>query len=615
MIDSKTEKRILSNLPNKPGVYIFKNADGVVLYVGKASNLKSRVSQYFRGEGDGRILIPYLMKDATSLEHIITDSEPESLLLENNLIKRFRPKYNIKLRDDKNYLFIMVDFNCEIPQICTVRSADVKNAHYFGPYSSGTKVRETLRIVRYIFSYCSNKKIETKPCFYYHLHRCPGVCIGKISIDEYKQNYIHRIEQFFAGNITEVQRDLQQQMKKLAAEKNFETAAQIRDKLRSLAVIEERQKVVFAQKVNWDFISLFRTYDQSVVNVFSIRGGRMVDRNSFILDGAREATDGMLISAFIERYYLGKEISFSDASGPAGILSEARTDLPKEIFVQAMPEDATVLCEALGGKIPISMPQRGQNKQLIELGMKNAQEFFEQWSAEQATELSRGNLALSELAAVLQLPNPPERIECFDISNTQGTNAVASMVVFEDGKPKKSDYRKFKMTISGEPNDFAMMREALTRRFRPSEEPGIEPRWKHPDLLVIDGGKGQLGVAVEVLEMYGLHIPVIGLAKREEEIFRPQSTEPILLPKSNYALQMLQRLRDEAHRFGITFHRNLRSKTAYRSALDDVAGIGPVKKKVLIKRYGSVAKIKAAPIEELAMIVGTKVAEELRKTL
>jgi excinuclease ABC subunit C len=554
------------------------------------------------------------MKDAATVEHIITDSEAESLLLENNLIKRFRPKYNIKLRDDKNYLFIMVDFNCEIPQICTVRNADVKNAHYFGPYSSGTKVRDTLRIVRYIFSYCANKTVGTKPCFYYHLHRCPGVCIGQISVEEYKTNHIKRIEQFFAGNIQDVKRDLQLQMKTAASEKQFESAANTRDKLRSLAVIEERQKVVFSQKVNWDFISLFRTYEQSAVNVFSIRGGRMVDRNSFILDGVREAADSAIISAFIERYYLGKEIGFSDTSGDAGILSIARTDLPKEIFVQAMPDDVEAIKEALGGRIAINLPQRGQNHQLIELGAKNAQEFYEQWTSEQATELSRGNLALSELAAVLQLPHPPQRLECFDISNTQGTNAVASMVVFEDGAPKKSEYRKFKMSISGEPNDFAMMKEALTRRFRPSED-GSEPRWKHPGLLVVDGGKGQLGVAVEVLEMYGLHIPVIGLAKREEEIFRPGIAEPILLPKSNYALQMLQRLRDEAHRFGITFHRSLRSKATFKSALNDVIGIGPAKKKALMKRFGTVANIKAASTEEIAAIIGAKTAEELRKSL
>jgi excinuclease ABC subunit C len=617
MLSKESEKRTLASLPNTPGVYIFKNEAGDVLYVGKAINLKSRVSQYFRNDGDGRQQIPFLMKEAASLEHIVADSEAESLMLENNLIKRFRPRYNIMLRDDKNYMFIMVDYNSEIPQICTAHNTLIKNAKYFGPYSSGSKVRETLRIIRYIFSYCANKKIGQRPCFYYHLHRCPGICVGQISLEEYRRNYIQRIEQFLAGNISGVKKDLQQQMKQFANEKNFEGAAQLRDRLRSLQVIEERQKVVLAKNVNWDFISLFRTFERAVVNVFSVREGKMVDRNSFILEGTKDTSDSQVISAFIENYYLRRG---EDAAGTASNniaesnLSDIRPDLPKEIFVQEMPDDFDLLKKALGGKINISKPLRGKSLQLIELGSRNAKEFYEQWSTEQASELSRSGIALNELATVLGLSGPPQRLECFDISNTQGTNAVASMVVFEKALPKKSEYRKFKMKISGQPNDFEMMREALTRRFRPSEDTE-RPHWKYPDLLVVDGGKGQLGVAVEVLQMYGLDIPVIGLAKREEEIFRPGISEPLLLPKTNYALQLLQRLRDEAHRFGITFHKNLRSKGAIRSALDDVEGIGPVKKKQLLKKFGSVAKIKSASTEELAEIVGAKTAEAIRKSL
>jgi len=622
MISEESEKRTLSSLPNTPGVYIFKNEAGDVLYVGKAINLKNRVTQYFRNEGDGRQQIPFLMKEASSVEHIITDSDAESLMLENNLIKRFRPRYNIKLIDDKNYVFIMVDYNCDIPQICTAHNTLIKHAKYFGPYSSGSKVRETLQIMRYIFSYCANKKVGDRPCFYYHLHRCPGVCVGLISLEDYRKNYIHRIEQFLSGNIGEVKKDLQKQMKQFANEKHFEGAAQLRDRLRSLEVIEERQKVVLAKNVNWDFISLFRTFERAVVNVFSVREGKMVDRNSFILEGTKDTGDDQVISAFMENYYL--ERGADDPSGTSTIstsnnigesnLSDIRPDLPKEIFVQEMPSDLDALKIALGGKINISKPARGKNSQLIKLGSKNAKEFYEQWSTEQASELSRTGIALNELGTVLGLSGPPQRLECFDISNTQGTNAVASMVVFEKALPKKSEYRKFKMKISGEPNDFEMMREALTRRFRPSEDPE-QPRWRYPDLLVIDGGKGQLGVAVEVLQMYGLDIPVIGLAKREEEIFRPGISEPLLLPKTNYALQLLQRLRDEAHRFGITFHKSLRSKGAIRSALDDIEGIGPVKKKQLLKKFGSVARIKSASAEELAEIVGGKTAEEIFKSL
>jgi excinuclease ABC subunit C len=436
-------------------------------------------------------------------------------------------------------------------------------------------------------------------------------------LEDYRKNYIQRIEQFLAGNISGVKKDLQQQMKQLANEKYFEGAAQLRDRLRSLEIIEERQKVVLAKNVNWDFISLFRTFERTVVNVFSVREGKMVDRNSFILEGTKDTTDNQIVSAFMENYYLQRG---EDAAGVASNniaksnLSDIRPDLPKEIFVQEIPDDFDLLKKALGGKINISKPLRGKNHQLIKLGSRNAQEFYEQWSTEQASELSRSGIALNELATVLGLSGPPQRLECFDISNTQGTNAVASMVVFEKALPKKSEYRKFKMKISGQPNDFEMIREALTRRFRPNED-SEQPRWKYPDLLVIDGGKGQLGVAVEVLQMYGLDIPVIGLAKREEEIFRPGISEPLLLPKTNYALQLLQRLRDEAHRFGITFHKSLRSKGAIRSALDDIEGIGPVKKKLLLKKFGSVAKIKAASTKELAEVVGLKTAEIIRKSL
>jgi len=615
-MNSVLQKKALSSLPHQPGVYIFKDADGSILYVGKANDLHSRVSQYFRPDADNRPQIPFLISDAVSLEHIITDSEAESLILENNLIKRFRPKYNIKLKDDKNYLFIKIDYESEIPQIYTVRNPDsTGKAKYFGPYTSGQKVRETLRIIRYIFSYCANTKISNRPCFYYHLHRCPGVCIGQISLEEYRLNYLHRIELFLAGNIFEVKKDLQKQMRSAAAEKNFEAAAQARDKVRSIEVIEERQKVMFAKKVDWDFISFFQAYEQTAVNIFSIRNGKLMDKNNFILEGTKEASEREIVKASIENYYLpGADIKNALKTGTSSSLGQTLINRPKEIFVQEIPEDLAILKTTVG--VAIDKPLRGKNNQLIKLGAKNAQEFYEQWISEKATELSRTNLALGELAAILHLPEQPQRLECFDISNTQGTNAVASMVVFENAKPKKSEYRKFKMQISGEPNDFAMMREALTRRFRPPENPLDAPRWNYPDLLVVDGGKGQLSVAVEVLNMYHLdNIAVIGLAKREEEIFVPDKEDPILLPKSNYALQLLQRLRDEAHRFGITFHRSLRSKAAYKSALDEIPGIGPAKKKLLLKKFGSVSKIKSAPIEELQNLVGASLSKVIKSNL
>jgi excinuclease ABC subunit C len=583
----------LAGLPNKPGVYLFKDATGKVLYVGKARSLKSRVNQYFHKDGDGRLQIPFLMADAFDLDHIVTDNEVEALFLENTLIKKYLPKYNIKLRDDKNYAFIKIDYDCEIPQIYTIRIPDSKNAKYFGPYSSALKVRETLNLIRKVFPYCSNKKKSNRPCFYYYLHRCPGICVGLISDEEYRNN-LEKIAKFLSGHISEVKNQIKQQMQQTAASKQFEKAADLRDQLRSLEVIEERQKVIFSQKVDWDFISLFQTADKTTMNVFTLRAGKLMDKKNFVLENTQNTPAGDIICNFMEKYYAESD------------------DLPKEIFAQAQPGSLEILREVFkskGKKLQVHVPTKGKKKEFIELGIENAKEFFENWATEQVSELSRTTLALDELQKVLKLSRMPYRIECFDISNIQGTNSVASMVVFENGKPKKSEYRKFKIKIDGEPNDFAMMKEALSRRFHRSHMSEGENPWALPDLLVIDGGKGQLGMAVEVLKEKNLAISVIGLAKREEEIFTPKQATPIILPHSDYALQLLQRLRDEAHRFAITFHKKLRSKQAYKSSLDDIPGIGPKKKKLLIQKFGSVKAVREASREELSSLVGVKLAE------
>jgi excinuclease ABC subunit C len=590
----------LKYLPSSPGVYLFKDTAGSILYVGKAKNLKNRVSQYFQKDNDGRPQIPFLLKEIKSLEHIVTDNEIEALFLENTLIKKHKPRYNIKLRDDKNYVYIKIDFETEIPQIYTIRTPDTKNARYFGPYSSALKVRETLNLIRKIFPYCSNKKITSRPCFYYYLHRCPGVCIGTITPEEYRLT-ITKIGRFLSGHTQETYKELKKGMQEAASNRQFEKAAEIRDQLRSLEVIEERQKAIFAQKVDWDFISYVQTADKSTVNIFVIREGKLIDRKNFILEDTQNKSGSEIICAFMERYYFESE------------------DLPKEIFTQSLPGTLDILNEVFktkGKKLSVEQPRKGKKRELIELGVQNAKEYFEQWSHGQASELSRTTIALDELQKVLSLPNTPFRIECFDISNIQGTNSVASMVVFENGKPKKSDYRKFKIKIDGQPNDFAMMKEALSRRFSIAHiKEDSENRWMLPDLLVIDGGKGQLGVACEVLKEKGLNIPVIGLAKREEEIFRPGISEPITLPHSDYSLQLLQRLRDEAHRFAITFHKKIRSKEAYKSALDEVPGVGPKTKKLLIQTFGSIENVKRASRDDLARVVGSKLADSLHRSL
>ena len=401
------------------------------MYIGKARDLRNRLAQYFHvdkngRQGDGRPQIPFLMQEVADFEQIITDTEVECLFLENNLIKKFRPRYNILLRDDKNYAFIKIDFGSEIPQIQIIRNPDSKNAKYFGPYSSVQKIRETLHILRKIFPYCASEKVGSRPCFYYYLHRCPGVCIGKISLEEYKQNTIKKIALFLAGDISEIRKELKQQMRVAAGKKQFERAAKVRDQLRSIEIIEERQKAVFAQKVNWDFISNFQTTDKSAINVFVIRAGRLIDRKNFILESPAAKTEAEIISAFLENYYL------------------ENSDLPKEIFVPIEPgADLEFLKKLFAGKkIKISRPTRGKKAQLLKLGKTNAKDFFENWAASQASELSRTTLALDELQKILKLRKLPFRIECFDISHIQGAETVASLVVWEDGKMNKQAYRK-----------------------------------------------------------------------------------------------------------------------------------------------------------------------------
>lgn len=591
----------LKNLPQKPGVYQFKNAQGEVIYVGKAINLKNRVSQYFHHNGDGRPQIPFLVKEAYGLDVIVTDNELESLFLENTLIKKYQPRYNVMLRDDKNYAFIKIDYDFEIPQIYISRSVDSENSDFFGPFSSAQKIRETLQVVRRVFPYCANKKVGSRPCFYYYLHRCPGVCIGKISLHEYGKT-IDSIKLFLSGRISDVKKHIKADMEKASRQKKFERAARLRDQYLAMQIIEERQKAIFAQKVSWDFISCFKTAGRACVNIFIIRSGKLIDRKNFIMVNAGELNEASVISSLMQKYY-------SETS-----------DLPAEIYSQEIPEDAETLAELLAQKnkkrkISITSPMRGKKLEMIRLGYENAKQYFEEWARQQASELSRTVLALDELQQILKLNERPSRIECFDISNIQGTNSVASMVVFEEGKPKKSEYRKFKMKLDGSPNDFAMMREALLRRFSPEHaaKSDVEKTsWSLPDLLVIDGGKGQLNAATDVLHERGLLIPVIGLAKRDEEIFIPGKSEAIKLPKSDYSLQLLQRLRDEAHRFAITFHKKLRSKQAYKSAIDNIPGIGPKKKKLLLAKYGSVKNIRQAAPNELAELVGTPAAKRLQ---
>jgi excinuclease ABC subunit C len=592
----------LARLPALPGVYQFLNKDGEVIYVGKAKNLKARVGQYFNRHDD-RPQLPYLMREAADLKYTVSASELESLFLENTLIKNYLPRYNILLRDDKNYAFIKIDYSTQIPQIGYARKTDIEDHRnkFFGPYSAAHKIRSTLNLVRKIFPFCANKTVGARPCFYYYLHRCPGVCVGKITLQEYQQQ-IDRICWFLAGNTAKIKQELKVEMKLAAQKKHFEVAARLRDQLRALLLLDERQNAILPKPVDWDVVSLAASDGFSCINLFKIRRGKLQDKENFVFEASAELTlqPAEVIQKFLEQYYL-------ESSG-----------LPKVIYLQTPVLNPQLIeqifSKRVNKKVTLLSPQKGKPLELIKLGTTNAEEYLKNWLSSQAGHLDKINEALNELKAQLNLTKIPDRIECYDISNIQGTNPVGSMVVFEQGLPAKSQYRKFKIQTKQTPDDFAMMKEMLSRRLARSGAENPNP-WPLPDLIVIDGGKGQLGVAVEVLKDKNFKIPAVGLAKRIEEIFFPGNPEPLVLSHDNPGLQLLQRLRDETHRFGITFHRQLRSKQAVKSALDDIAGIGPKTKKLLKQKFGTVAKIRTTPFEQLKEAVGEHLAQLIQQGL
>lgn len=595
-------KEKVNFIPNLPGIYLFLNAQKEVIYVGKAKILKKRVSQYF-GQ-DNRPQIPFLISEAEDIDFVVASSELESLFLENTYIKKFLPKYNIKLRDDKNYAFIKIDYSTQIPQIGYARKLEKGGKNkFFGPFSSTVKIRKTLEFVRRVFPYCANSQIGKRPCFYYFLHRCPGVCAGDISLEEYNK-HLERIEWFLNGKNSEIRNNLKKEMRQASLKRQYEKAAKLRDQLNNLDILEEKQVAQFPKKVDWDFISNYLEGNNACVNVFKIREGKLVDKENFVFSGFGLNARSVL-EKFVENYYA------------------ETSDLPKEIFIEHLVESEfiqEVFASRGRAKIKILVPAKGKKLELINLGKVNAKEFLMKWENSNAENQDKLKQALTELQEILKLPNIPLRIEGYDISNIQGTNPVGSMVVMKNGLPAKGEYRKFKIKIKQTPDDFAMMSEMLGRRFKRMDEE--EKSWGIPDLMVIDGGKGQLGAVLKAKEKYdktsgkeSRKIPIIGLAKRIEEIFLPGCSEPIVLSLDTPALQVLQRLRDEAHRFAITFHRSLRSKAAIVSELDKISGIGPKTKKLLKTRFGSVKNIRETSFDELAKVVGEKLAKKIQEEL
>lgn len=599
-------KEKIKNTPSSPGVYLWKNKLGKVIYVGKAKNLRKRVTQYF-GQ-DSREQIPFLMAEAVDLDYIVVNSELESLFLENTLIKQYMPRYNIMLRDDKNYAFIKIDYSTQIPSLGYARKVekDTKTAKYFGPYSSARKIKQTLDFVRKIFPYCANKEVGKRPCFYYFLHRCPGVCVGQMSLEDYKK-HLSRIILFLSGQTSEVKKELRIAMTQASQKKHFELAARLRDSLHALEILDERQIAMFAKNVNWDLISVFQEYGNACINLFKIREGRLIDKENFIYNikaltsAPLPKGGGEIFETFLENYYA------------------ETSDLPREIYIESKVTNQALLQSLFkkrsGHKIEISVPTRGQKLKLIKLGVTNAREFLHKWQDTSAVNLDKAKAALEQLKIALKLDKIPSRIEGYDISNTQGTNPVGSMVVMKNGIAAKAEYRKFKINVKSTPDDFAMMTEMLSRRLSRISAESAVAKWPIPDLIVIDGGKGQLSAVIKVMKKQKLNIPIVGLAKRIEEIFLPNNPTPIVLAHDQPALQLLQRLRDEAHRFAITFHRNLRQKQSVKSALDEIPGIGPKTKKLLKEKFGTVAQIKQTPVEEIEKVIGKEKTELIKKHL
>ncbi|USN53546.1 MAG: excinuclease ABC subunit UvrC [Candidatus Nomurabacteria bacterium] len=574
----------LRDIPKQPGVYLYYDRQGVVIYVGKAKNLAKRVKSYFQRTKDLTAEKQILVRSIHRIETIVTSSEIEALLLEATLIKRHQPKHNIVLRDDKYFLYVRIPLDDPYPPVVLVRSLKRDRARYFGPYTSAYKLRSTLKLLRKIFPYriCPNPP-ET-PCFDAQLGRCAGHDLGPDSRAHY-QEIIQGVMRFLSGHSTELLKQLKKEMQLASRSHDFERAAEFRDRLQAAETVVAEQKVVSAARENEDYVGFARSGSLVLVNLFRVRQGKLIGSEQFRLSHAAQASEGETLAAFLEQYYAQS------------------ADHPRQVLLPLLPDGIQEITNAL--QLPFVMPQRGKKKKLLQLAAENAKLHLDQDAKTELKERDRRTKALKDLAQALGLANAPRRIEAYDISNIQGRNPVASMVVVEEGVPKKSEYRKFIIRHVKGPDDFHMLAETLGRRLQ-------HPDWTKPDLIVLDGGKGQLSV---VRALVPTKIPMVALAKREEEIFLPETSKPVMLPRDSEALYLMQRIRDEAHRFAIGFHRQRRGKEALRSRLDDVEGIGPKTKKLLKERYGTVAAIRSANFDDLVRLVGKAKASLLREML
>jgi excinuclease ABC subunit C len=610
---------ILATLPTKPGCYIYRNKDETIIYVGKAINLKNRVRSYFHADSSHDSKTRRLVRDITDIEWIVVGSELEALILEMNLIKKHRPKYNIRLKDDKRYPYIKIHWAEAFPKVTVTRQMDDDGSRYFGPYTSAWAVYQTLDILRKIFPYLTCDReitgLDKRACLYFDIKLCIAPCVGAASQASYRQ-MITDLMDFLGGHSEGIVTRLESEMQKASEELRFEKAAAVRDQLKAVHSIVERQKIIFATDYkDSDVLAMARSDGEACVQIFFIRGGKLIGREYFILEGTEDAADSEIMEQFVTQFY-----------------TEAAT-IPPQVMMPQEIEEANIIGQWLrskrgGEKVEFLVPKDGQPHELVQMAAENATETLSALRAQWQADTHKQEQSLAELQQELNLASPPNRIECYDISNTQGTAIIGAMVVFTQGVPDKKLYRKFNIeSVVGAPDDFASMEEMLTRRFRrwqaaeeALDQPGVKKDASFaflPDLIIIDGGKGQLGRAIQVLEKYDLmgRVPVVGLAKREEEIFFPHKSESLRLPRHSQGLYLLQRIRDEAHRYGITAHRKKRQKLGMASQLDAIPGIGPARRKALLKHFGSMDKIRDASIEDLKVVVPEDTAHSIKAHL
>ena len=609
MAASLFERRLLA-APDRPGVYIMKDARGNVLYVGKASVLSNRLRTYFGSPSNLPNKTRRMLGQLDDFECIVTDTEAEALILENTLIKRHRPRYNARLKDDKTYPYLKIALNEEFPRVYITRRVANDGARYFGPFATAGTVRKTMDLVKRLFPYRSCTKNITgkdpRPCLEFFINRCVAPCTGYATKEDYDE-VIRQVVLFMEGDTEAVTQDLQDNMQKASDSLEFERAAVLRDRMRSVETVAEEQRIkVDANPVSdMDLIALAQENQETWVEVFFVRHNKLVGRDHFFMEGAQEDDPGLVIGQFIKQFY------------------QAASEIPPRILVQHAVEEEELIREWLQGlrgkSVRIALPMRGQHKKLIDLVAENARQGLNQYRVRWLDKADIIQGAMSELREELSLPTDLRRMECYDISHIQGTNTVGSMVVFEDGAPKPAHYRRFRVKSVEGVDDFESMREVLRRRFNRMAEvrakqkqqysdgtrPSDETWGVFPDLVLIDGGKGQLSAALEVLLEMGLdNVPLASLAKENEWLYVPHTPEPIILPRDSQALYLVQRIRDEAHRFAITYHRNLRSKSSLRSPIDSVNGIGPKRKRMLMRKFGSLSGIKQASVDEIAAVPG-----------